>query len=111
MQMVNQQSVLEQRLGEVCPDMRPPVVLIKRLVDVLEGEEVLLACGDLASRGFGAYDGQLCLVTPTRVVLATASSLQGPDGFGVEQWDRQIGQLPRMLPHGGSGVPPVPFQP
>ena len=108
MQSVDARTGLEQRLGQLCPELRPPVVLLTRLVDVLAGEDVLLACGDLVARGFGAYDGQLCLVTPTRVLLATASSLHGPDGFGLEHWDRQVGQLPRLLPYGRRVVPPAP---
>lgn len=97
MQIVDQQAALEQRLAEVLPDVRPPAVLLKRLAEVLAGEPVLLLCGDLAPQGFGAYGGQLCLVTPNRVLLVTGMRVQSPEqGFGLEVWDRQVGPVPHL---------------
>lgn len=108
MQIVNAQSELEQRLAAVLPDLRPPAALLRQLADGLRDEEVVLACGDLRPLGFGAYEGQLCLITPTRVLLATASSLHGPDGFGIEEWDRRVSPLPQLRPR--RVAPPAPRQ-
>ena len=92
---------LELRLATELPALRPPAVLLQRLSEALAGESVLLLSGDLRPLGFGAYDGQLCLVTPTRVLLATATQRPGPEGaFGVEQWEREVAPLP-----GFTGVP------
>ena len=95
MHVVPTQDHLQLRLAGELPDLRPPAVLLQRLSEALGGETVLLLCGDLRPLGFGAYDGQLCLVTPTRVVLATATRRPGPEGaFGVEQWEREVAPLP-----------------
>ena len=41
----------------------------------------------------------MCLVTPTRVLLATATRAAGPEGaFGLEQWEREVAALPRFVP-------------
>jgi hypothetical protein len=96
---VSTQDALSHRLASELPDLRPPAVLLQRLAETLGGEAVVLLCGDLRPLGFGAYDGQLCLVTPTRVVLATATRMSGSEGaFGVEQWDREIAPLARIAP-------------
>ena len=101
MHVVPASGHLELRLAAELPDLRPPAVLLQRLAEALAGETVLLLCGDLRPLGFGAYDGQLCLVTPTRVVLATGTQRPGPEGsFGVEQWEREVAPLP-----GFTGVP------
>ena len=95
MQTTTSASVLEQRLTEVLPGVVPPAGLLMRLAEVLGAERVDLACGDLRPRGFGSYDGSVCLVTPNRVVLATAT---GPNGlFGIEEWDREVGPVPTRL--------------
>jgi hypothetical protein len=97
--VVPAQDDLEHRLAVELPGLRCPAGLLQRLSEALSGEAVLLVCADLRPRGFGAYDGQLCLVTPTRVLLATATQRPGPEGaFGVEQWDRQICPLPGPMP-------------
>ncbi len=71
------------------------------------GEDVLLLSADLQPLGFGAYRGQLCVVSATKVVLVTATELQREDAaFGVEQWPRQVGVLPRALPR--RNRPPAP---
>ena len=101
MHVVPTQDHLQLRLASELADLRPPAVLMQRLSEALAGETVLLLCGDLRPLGFGAYDGQLCLVTPTRVLLATATQRPGPEGaFGVEQWEREVAPLP-----GFTGVP------
>lgn len=96
MQTTTSASVLGQRLAEVLPGVVPPAGLLMRLAEVLGPEPVLLASGDLRPLGFGSYDGQVCLVTPNRVVLATAS---GPSGlFGIEEWEREVGPVRLLLP-------------
>ena len=91
------QSHLELRLAVELPELRPPAVLLQRLSEALSDETVLLLCGDLRPLGFGAYGGQLCLVTPTRVLLATATQRPGPEGaFGVEQWEREVAPVPSL---------------
>ena len=91
------QSHLELRLAVELPDLRPPAVLLQRLSEALSGETVLLLCGDLHPLGFGAYGGQLCLVTPTRLLMATGTHRPGPEGaFGVEQWEREVAPLPSI---------------
>ncbi len=95
MQTTTSASALEQRLGEVLPGIVPPAGLLMRLAEVLGPEPVVLACGDLHPLGFGSYDGSVCLVTPNRVLLATAT---GPSGlFGIEEWDREVGPVPSAL--------------
>ena len=95
MQQTTSASLLEQRLSEVLPGIVPPAGLLMRLAEVLGPEPVVLACGDLHPLGFGSYDGSVCLVTPNRVVLATAT---GPSGlFGIEEWDREVGPVPSAL--------------
>lgn len=95
MQQTTSASRLEHRLGEVLPEVVPPAGLLMRLAEVLGAEPVVLGCGDLRPLGFGSYEGQVCLVTPNRVVLATAT---GPDGlFGIEEWDREVGPVPTVL--------------
>ena len=95
MQQTTSASRLEQRLTEVLPEVVPPAGLLMRLAEVLGAETVVLACGDLRPLGFGSYEGQVCLVTPNRVVLATAT---GPHGlFGIEEWDREVGPVPTVL--------------
>ena len=99
MHVVPAQDVLAYRIASELPELRPPAVLLQRLTDALAGEEVLLLAGDLRALGFGAYEGQLCLVTATRVVLATATRATGPEGaFGVEQWEREVAPVPRFAP-------------
>ena len=99
MHTTREHDLLDQRLGEAMPELRPPAVLLKRLAEVVGDEQVLLVAGDLHPLGFGAYGGQLCLVTPTLVVLATGTHAPGPEGaFGVEHWSREIGAVPRSLP-------------
>ncbi len=90
---------LEYRLAVELPSVRLPAGLLQRLEAALAGEPVLLACGDVRPLGFGAYDGQLCLVTATRVLLATATRTAGPEGaFGLEHWDREVAAVPRFVP-------------
>ncbi len=97
---------LEHCLAEVL-HARPPARLLVRLAEVVGVEEVLLLSSDLRPLGFGAYRGQLCLVTATKVVLVTGTQVQGEDAaFGLEQWSRQVGVLPRALPR--RTVPPAP---
>ncbi|HWH30364.1 MAG TPA: hypothetical protein VNU26_15665 [Mycobacteriales bacterium] len=92
-------STLEVRIASRLPDLRLPAVLLQRLDEALGTEQVQLVCGDLRPLGFGAYDGQLCVVTPTRVLLATATRASGPEGaFGLEHWDREVAPLPRFVP-------------
>ena len=95
MQQTTSASLLEQRLTEVLPGTVPPAGLLMRLAEVLGAEPVLLACGDLRPLGFGSYEGQVCLVTPNRVVLATATGTNGL--FGIEEWDREVGPVPTVL--------------
>lgn len=99
MNTIDQHSkALEERITLALPELRPPAGLLRRLAEVLGDEEVVLLCGDVRSLGFGTYDGQLCLVTPTRVLLATALREQGPDAaFGLEEWDRQAAPMPQVL--------------
>jgi hypothetical protein len=102
MQDVQQHNALELRIAAELPELRPPAVLLQRLSEVLADEPVQLLCGDLRPLGFGAYDGQLCVVTPSRVLLATATRASGPEGaFGIEAWDREVAAVPRFVP-----VPP-----
>ena len=89
---------LEHVLAAALPQLRPPVPLVHRLEGELGGERVLLAAGDLRPLGFGAHDGQLCLVTPTRVLLATGLGTGGPEAFAVEVFDRQAAPVPRLVP-------------
>ena len=92
-------STLEFRIASTLPHLRLPAVLLQRLNEALGTEEVQLVCGDVTPLGFGAYDGQLCVVTPTRVLLATATRASGPEGaFGLEHWDREVAALPRFVP-------------
>ena len=92
-------STLEFRIASTLPDLRLPAVLLQRLNEALGTEEVQLVCGDVRPLGFGAYDGQLCVVTPTRVLLATATRASGAEGsFGLEHWDREVAALPRFVP-------------
>ena len=99
MHTVDLDSTLDDRLARALPQLRLPAALRRRVAEALEGEHVQLLAGDLTACGFGAYEGQLCLVTPTRVLLVTATNVQDPDSaFGLEEWDRQIGALPRFLP-------------
>lgn len=103
--IVNQSTPLENRLAAALQEVRPPAALLKRVAEVLADEDLLLVAGDLAPMGFGAYDGQLCLVTPNRVILVTATHVQSPDSaFGVEEWDREIGPLLHLHPV----LPPAP---
>jgi hypothetical protein len=99
MQDLRRQTPLEHRLAADLPELRLPAALVQRLADSLAGEAVRLLCGDVQALGFGAYEGQLCVVTPTRVILATATRLPGPEGaFGVEQWNREVAAVPRFVP-------------
>ena len=92
-------DVLAYRMAVQLPGFRPPAHLLQRLADVLEDEAVLLLAGDVRPLGFGAYDGQLCLVTPTRVVLVTATRATGEQtSFGIEHWDREVAPLPSLAP-------------
>ena len=89
MPVVPVQDVLAYRLAVEVPDLRPPAALLQRLSDVLGEEEVLLLTTDLRPLGFGAYAGQLCMVTATRVLLATAGQGTGEAAFTLEQWVRE----------------------
>ena len=94
MPVVPVQDVLAYRLAVEVPDLRPPAALLQRLSDVLGEEEVLLLTTDLRPLGFGAYAGQLCLVTATRVLLATAGAGTGEAAFTLEQWAREVPARP-----------------
>jgi hypothetical protein len=83
-----EQDRLVGRLTEVMPGVRLPAALIQRLTMLLNGQEVQLASGDVRPLGFGAYSGQLCLVTHSRVVLATAKDGSAEDPFDVQMWSR-----------------------
>lgn len=99
---------LEQQLAQALQG-QPPARLLVRLTEAVGGQDVLLLSSDLQPLGFGAYRGQLCVVTPTAVVLVTATELQGEEAaFGLEQWPREVGVLPRALPHRPG--PPAPRQ-
>jgi hypothetical protein len=99
MHAVGQQDALAGRFAAALPDVRPPAVLLQRLAEGLAGEDIQLLCGDLRPLGFGAYEGQVCVVTPTRVLLATATRGAGSEGsFGVEQWDREVAAMPVFAP-------------
>jgi hypothetical protein len=88
-------SALEQQLERALPGLVLPAPLLMRLAEVLGPERVEMACGNLRPLGFGAYDGSVCLVTPNRVLLATAT---GPNGlFGIEEWEREVGPVPTVL--------------
>lgn len=92
-------DVLAYRLAVQLPGFRPPAPLLQRLAETLGDEEVQLLVGDLRPLGFGAYEGQLCLVTPARVLLVTATRAGGQEGaFGLETWDREVTPLPRVAP-------------
>ena len=97
MHAIEQQEALQSRLEEMVPVLRPPAALVRRLAEALAGEAVELACTDVRSLGFGAYEGQVCLVTATRVVLATATAVAEPErAFVLEQWERQVARSPRL---------------
>jgi hypothetical protein len=86
--VLEEQDRLVARLTEVMPGVRLPAALIQRLTTLLNGQDVLLASGDVRPLGFGAYSGQLCLVTHSRVVLATAKDGPAEDPFDVQMWSR-----------------------
>ena len=83
-------DVLAYRLAVEVPGLRPPVGLLQQVADRLGHEEAVLVTTDLQPVGFGAYAGQLCLVTPTRVLLATATGRSGEGSFAVEEWRRAV---------------------
>jgi hypothetical protein len=90
---------LEHRLAADLPELRLPVGIVQRLSDALGGELVQLLTGDVRPLGSGAYEGQLCVVTPTRVLLATATRSSVPEAsFGLETWEREIAPVPRCAP-------------
>lgn len=97
MNTLEQQHALQARLADLVPGVRLPAALVQRLAEALATESFLLACGDVRSLGFGSYEGQLCLVTPTRVLLATGTRVAAPErAFGLEQWDREVAPLPHL---------------
>lgn len=90
---------LHHRLAAALPELQLPARLVKDLAGRVAGEQVLLVAGDVRALGFGAYQGQVVLVTPTRVLLATGLRSTAAEGaFGVEEWERQTGPLPRFRP-------------
>ena len=99
MQDVEEQDRLSARLERAVPGLRPPQLLVRRLAEELAGEDLLLLAGDVRALGFGAYEGQVCAVTPRRVLLATATRQTTADsGFTVEQWERQVAPVPLLHP-------------
>lgn len=99
MRVVEDGQALERRVAAVLGGSAPPAVLLARVAEVVADEPVLLVSGDLRPLGFGAYDGQICLVTPTRVVLATATRAAVPEhAFGLEEWHREVAAMPTVFP-------------
>jgi hypothetical protein len=86
--VLEEQDRLVGRLTEVMPGIGLPAALVQRLTTLLNGQDVQLASGDVRPRGFGAYSGQLCLVTHSRVILATARDGSTEDPFEVQMWSR-----------------------
>jgi len=83
-------DVLAYRLAVEVPGLRPPAAMLQQVAERLGDEEAVLVTTDLQAVGFGAYAGQLCIVTPTRVLLVTATGRSGEGSFAVEEWRRAV---------------------
>lgn len=98
MHTTEQRQAVESRLAGLLPGLRPPAGLVRRLAEALTGEPVVMGVADLRCLGFGAYEGQVCLVTATRVLLATGTRVADPEhAFVLEQWDRGVAPMRRLF--------------